>query len=120
MANRKYAIRLNLLIERNVIKKKCFCQHQLCHGWFIPSRVGQETCLFDLSEKGLLNLYPMINITKYEVQNRETGEIFNVDMLAFGNGFVDVTFNGSTVQFKNTYADGNLEHELYEIREKEQ
>lgn len=81
MANRKYAIRLNLLIERNVIKKKCFCQHQLCHGWFIPSRVGQETCLFDLAEKGLLNLYPMINIIKY--------------------------------------ADGNLEHELYEIREKE-
>ena len=76
--------------------------------------------MFDLAEKKLLNIYPMINITKYEVQNRETGEIFNVDMLAFGNGFVDVTFNGSTVQFKNTYADGNLEHELYEIREKEQ
>lgn len=61
----------------------------------------------------------MINITKYEVIKKETGEIFDVEMLAFGNGFVEATFNGQTVSFDNKYADGNLQHELYEIREKD-
>lgn len=57
MAYRKYTILLNLQEERYIEKKRCFCEHQRCHGWFIPSRIDQNSCLFDLEERGVAHLY---------------------------------------------------------------
>lgn len=53
----RYTILLNLLEERHVRKKRCYCKRQLCHKWFIPTFEDQETCIFDLAERGAIHEY---------------------------------------------------------------
>lgn len=46
----------------------CNCEMQMCKGQFIPSRIGQETCLWDLAQRQLLDLYPRIEVERYSTQ----------------------------------------------------
>lgn len=118
----KYTILLQFQEEKHIKKERCYCQRQLCHEWFIPTRIGQKTCLFDLAERNLLNLYPMI--THYEVINKKSGQILPVDVTtgeASGQGeFITLTWkleDGTPIVFNNPYGLGQLHNDEWAIRE---
>ena len=56
----KYTILLNLLKEKHIEKQKCYCKRQLCHGWFLPHIEGQQNCLFDIAENGIIIKHQII------------------------------------------------------------
>jgi len=57
-------LRINI-IERNIPVRKCNCEHQLCHGLFIPTVYGQRNCLFDVKEHGFIIKLPDEEFLKY-------------------------------------------------------
>ena len=51
MAKRSVIYLLEEIRINNIAPKVCNCKRQLCHGKFIPSRVGQTECIFAIREK---------------------------------------------------------------------
>lgn len=39
----------------------CLCNHQLCAGSFIPTRIGQTSCIWSLAEENKLSLFPVMD-----------------------------------------------------------
>lgn len=51
MAKRSVIYLLEEIRINNIAPKVCNCKRQLCHGKFIPSRIGQTECIFAIREK---------------------------------------------------------------------
>tara|TARA_R110000868_G_scaffold114344_2_gene306423 strand:+ start:7023 stop:7253 length:231 start_codon:yes stop_codon:yes gene_type:complete len=58
-----------------------------------------------------------MDATKYEVINKETGLIYPVTVLSFGNEEVTVTTEVGDIVFANPDAQGQLTNEEYLIRQ---
>ena len=50
---------------QNIVPVPCACERQMCKGLYIPSRIGQETCLFDLAERRIIDNFPYIKDKRY-------------------------------------------------------
>lgn len=57
------------------------------------------------------------NATVYELINKNTSEVVEVTGMEFADGFVNATTAEGVVRFENPNKDGNLENEMYAIRE---
>ena len=53
---------IRTLEPNNFLPVPCPCEHQLCSGSFLVTRLGQPSCIRSLAESGKLELYPVITV----------------------------------------------------------
>jgi hypothetical protein len=59
----------------------CDCAHPKCHGYFVPTRLGQEKCVFWLVENGVIDHYPLLGKMSKNTNFKKDIKRFNLGIL---------------------------------------